>query len=489
MRVVVDGNGRLYCAYVKLFAGTYYLTMGYSDDGGTTWHEITVALSAATDAVGISIAIDSSDVVHVAYRSTYKMLYRQFSSLTWQPEEVIFDGTSNTDNMNLVDVAVDSADLVHVVWGQETPATTSPEIYYNNRSGGSWGTRVQITSNPGGGIATNPRLIVNLNDDLHVLMQYSVGITRGTIAIKRASGVWSGYTVLYTNVASASDPDAVLDASNNLHVIMGHSGFSASGIEHIVYTEATNTWAATSNITTSESPSPITCGILSNGDIYIFYSGGFNDFNTSLKYRVFSSGSWSAATTFIASGSGRPTIFTPVYPILNAVSTQISTSGVQITYGASAGTALRYYADSLVSPVPITRSYSRGAYGSLPATDANLSHLFSPSEEGAVAVIDGVYADQSATNQYSVFLFRDRNANNTDPINVSWTGKSNIAPTASAVYLEIYNRNSGLWETLDSNSAAAAGSNFTLTGTQSSSLSDYYDGNNAVACRVYQLAT
>jgi hypothetical protein len=43
-------------------------------------------------------------------------------------------------------------------------------------------------------------------------------------------------------------------------------------------------------------------------------------------------------------------------------------------------------------------------------------------------------------------------------------------------------------ETLDSNSAAAANTDFTLSGIVTSNLSYYFDANNCIACRVYQEA-
>jgi len=72
-------------------------------------------------------------------------------------------------------------------------------------------------------------------------------------------------------------------------------------------------------------------------------------------------------------------------------------------------------------------------------------------------------------------------------VTFTWKGQAEIAPSASTVYLQIYDRNLTTWETIDSDSATAANTDFTLTGDKSD-LTDYKDINNVVACRVYQLA-
>ena len=95
---------------------------------------------------------------------------------------------------------------------------------------------------------------------------------------------------------------------------------------------------------------------------------------------------------------------------------------------------------------------------------------------------------QTATDEFGIFLFKDKNTNDTQTIQVDWNGQSDRAASDSTIYLQIYNRNSTTWETLNSNDVAVANVDFDLTGTQSTNLSNYYDENYWVACRVYQEA-
>jgi hypothetical protein len=97
------------------------------------------------------------------------------------------------------------------------------------------------------------------------------------------------------------------------------------------------------------------------------------------------------------------------------------------------------------------------------------------------------FVNQISYGGHAVFLFKDK-YNKLATIEPTWTGQSDYAPTTSTVYLQIYNRNSTTWETVDSNNTSGADANFTLTGTITTNLSDYFDANWWVSCRVYQEA-
>jgi len=83
------------------------------------------------------------------------------------------------------------------------------------------------------------------------------------------------------------------------------------------------------------------------------------------------------------------------------------------------------------------------------------------------------------------FLFKDKNTSQQDT-SVTWKGKTNLDPAIKPVYLEIFNRTSGLWEVLDSDNSSPINTNFTLTAIVSADLGDYFDANNWISCRVYQ---
>ena len=124
----------------------------------------------------------------------------------------------------------------------------------------------------------------------------------------------------------------------------------------------------------------------------------------------------------------------------------------------------------------------------LPADDTNLENLFTWSEYVNVSLDDGVRVAQTATDEYATFLFKDKSDNSTASFQMSCNLQSDLAPTTSTVYLQVYNRTLEEWETVDSDNTTAANTDFTLTGTRTIGLSDYYDANHWIACRVYQEA-
>jgi hypothetical protein len=133
-----------------------------------------------------------------------------------------------------------------------------------------------------------------------------------------------------------------------------------------------------------------------------------------------------------------------------------------------------------------TQKYTRGDYAALPADDTDLENAFTGGEYAQVKSDDADRAAQTATDEFAIFEFKDYAGDNTT-LDVTWDGQSDLAPSSSTVYLQIYNQNTTTWETLDSDSATVANTDFELTGSKAD-LTNYKDGNDYVSCRVYQEA-
>lgn len=130
--------------------------------------------------------------------------------------------------------------------------------------------------------------------------------------------------------------------------------------------------------------------------------------------------------------------------------------------------------------------YSQANLSSLTMTDADLAYTFTAPDINLVATDDATYRDLGFDN-IAVILFKYYNLDPTKAISVTWNGKSSIAPSVNQVVMQIYNRTDVIWETLASDSTTAATTDFTLSGTQSTNLTKYYDSNGYVAVRVYQI--
>ena len=141
-------------------------------------------------------------------------------------------------------------------------------------------------------------------------------------------------------------------------------------------------------------------------------------------------------------------------------------------------------ADTLVLDSLLQHSYE--SKSSLPTTEAQLANAFDLTRYEGVATDDNIFAGSAGDSTYNITVFSKRNTNNTDEISLTWRGKTNILPSVATVYLQIYNHNSDLWETIDSDNTTAINTEFELTGGKTTSLSNYYDASNRITARIYQ---
>lgn len=133
-----------------------------------------------------------------------------------------------------------------------------------------------------------------------------------------------------------------------------------------------------------------------------------------------------------------------------------------------------------------TKFYSREALASLPTNANDLATSYSESEEGDVSSDDAVRVGVTGSgDEYAIHQFKEFKSDTSLHLDVSWNGQSDVAPSTSTVYLQVYNHSTGSWETLDSNSSASAGSDFDLSGNTNGTASDYYQNSKATV-RVYQ---
>lgn len=123
---------------------------------------------------------------------------------------------------------------------------------------------------------------------------------------------------------------------------------------------------------------------------------------------------------------------------------------------------------------------------SLPADNTNLETDYTCGEYQLVAVDDNEYVRQTADDEFAVQQFKDRFDETNSILLVQWKGKMGFNTSDSTAYLQIYNYDTTSWETLDTDNSTSAGTEFVLSGSKDSSVSDYYDGSNWVSCRVYQ---
>lgn len=138
------------------------------------------------------------------------------------------------------------------------------------------------------------------------------------------------------------------------------------------------------------------------------------------------------------------------------------------------------------SPSPGYSDSSRGDYVSLPASTDDLENLYTEDEEIAIQKVNSNYVGQTGAMQYIVHQFKRYLTTETKCL-LKWRGKSTLPPSLSPVYLQVFNCQTLLWETVDSNSVVTDEAAFYLE-KEIVDVTNYKDDHGVITCRVYQLA-
>jgi len=220
--IAIDQNDDVHVAFIELVGARF---IKYIKKTGAVWGAVE---NAATNGVDThiqtpSIAIDSTNFPHIAFckdtpLNIYNIFYVWRTAFGWQPEESVsvevLPGTHEYPQL-----ALDSADDVHVVWmaynryNSTYPAKSN--IYYRKRTTGVWGAEEQVTDvdfNQGWGVSIS----VSADGIIHVVWSgQGWGANPGEWSIQHressVAGVWSaqddlvneaGYNYLATSLCA-----------------------------------------------------------------------------------------------------------------------------------------------------------------------------------------------------------------------------------------------------------------------------------------------
>ena len=154
----------------------------------------------------------------------------------------------------------------------------------------------------------------------------------------------------------------------------------------------------------------------------------------------------------------------------------------------SADNELTFSADELSDT---TKIYTKESKAVLPTDTDDLATAFITSEITAVASDDSSYATVTSAGVYSIGQFKNTSSLTQTGASflATWNGNAEQDPSASPVYLQLYNWTTDTWITFDENDSASTGSDFMLTGSAiGTDVHDYVSGSGWVSWRVYQQA-
>lgn len=296
-KIVRDSNGVLHVVYHRLET-VNNIFHSYSSDGGVTWTEEAITTDATYDQEKASIAIDSSDGLHVVWTSgaasgCTKICYAHYTGSWSSPIDLSND--ASYDQVN-VSIAIDSSNRVYVAWqGNSATGWTIKYVFHAT----SWTAPADI---PGQQIGAwyayynaMPSIAIDPNDNVYVVWTglWTAGAyTQVQYAVYAGSWINAAvitsenYDQMYVHIAFASNGDALL-------VWHGKSSRSTR-VTQIQFSRHTTAWSTPIDLTSSVSgQSCATIAVDSTDNIYVVWF----QYGSQIKYAKYTAAtdSWSAA--------------------------------------------------------------------------------------------------------------------------------------------------------------------------------------------------
>lgn len=393
-QVVRTSGGNLYAVLQDGTSGP--VEVWKSTDNGYSWSEMDAA-DKPTGTNAISIAIDSSDVLHIVYQNAAlpdDIYYTTFATSTDQfaatPEAIYSNATVANRS---IDIAIDSNDIPHVVFVE---ASASTFVRYYNRVGGSWGLTSVETVN-----AADTKITIN-GSDVPVVSYINVTDSDLTAAIGNGNDP-SSFTL--------KDVDTDVDITSNQRSTS--VGVDSSGNTWIAYVDSDSTVALAKNtgdwdtgwstITTKTDVGYELSLAVDGTSIYVFYEDDQDD----VVYDVYDSSgaSWSGETLLEEHGALQDVKVRWNY--LNNVS--YATYGIDYVYSDGM--------DVFYNRVVLGSTSTPGAQDAIGTTTSAVADNFSSVSDGS-GNVHLLYVDADGTNQISYQRWNG----------TSWSGTPALVP-------------------------------------------------------------
>jgi hypothetical protein len=250
--IAIGSNNVVHVVWHDNTAGNFEIYYKRSTNGGATWSANQRLTWTSGSSTRPAIAIDSYNVIHVVWEDNtpggtevyYKAspdggtTWSAAKRLTWTPGESIFPA-----------IGIGPGNAVHVIW--QDPAPVYDEIYYRRSTdeGVSWGAVQRLTWNSGMSvypeIAVSPGYLVQV-----VWTDYTPG--NAEIYFKGSSNggnSWNAAQRLTWNSGFSFTPVAAIDSSGTSHVLWSDS---TPGNDVLYYRKRGSggaTWSAVQRLT------------------------------------------------------------------------------------------------------------------------------------------------------------------------------------------------------------------------------------------------
>lgn len=200
--IAIDLSDNIHVAYNSLHTVHLRNNVRYIRTTAGVWgaEEWITEIFSAFGQYYVAIAIDALSDVHLVWQGTgwganpgnYNIQYRKRQSGVWQAQEALTDLAANQLHPT---IAIDSSDDVHVAW-----CLTVGGIEYRERTTGGWQLQETVVAGDG----SDPTIALDLADDIFITYYTTTGIDQIWTVEKPLGGVWQA-PVNITNSAWDND--------------------------------------------------------------------------------------------------------------------------------------------------------------------------------------------------------------------------------------------------------------------------------------------
>ncbi len=250
--IALDSMGQLHLVWGDETPGNYEVYYKRSTNAGSTWTTARRLTWNSGDSLGLAIAVDLSDRIHVVWEdstpSDYEIYYKRSTDGgdTWSATRRL---TWMSGQSRGVKTAVDSSGLLHVVWCDDTPGDY--EIYHKKSTdgGANWTSAKRLTWTAG--FSGWPALAASPVGDLHVVWSDDQSGSKA-IYYKKSSdsgATWSAMKRLTWTSVDSDNQELVADPSSCLHLIWIAQSSGNSDIYYKRSKDGGDSWTAAERLT------------------------------------------------------------------------------------------------------------------------------------------------------------------------------------------------------------------------------------------------
>ena len=223
-----------------------------STNGGTTWTTKRLTYTIG-NSVFSDVAVDSSNHVHIVWgdpsSGNFEIFYRKSTDggQTWDSAKKL---TWNAGDSNFAALAVNSSSGIHVVWYDDTPG--NHEIYSrrSTNGGSTWTVTKRLTWNSGS--SYHPTITVDSTNNIHMTWNDDSNDGNFEIYCKRSTdggSTWPKFKRLTRNAGDSFRPVIAVGSSSTIHVAWHDRTFLSPDIFYRRSTDGGNTWDGAKRLT------------------------------------------------------------------------------------------------------------------------------------------------------------------------------------------------------------------------------------------------